>query len=235
MIVDFHSHILPRADHGSDSIETTQKQLQMIAEAGTEAVVATPHFYPDKDTPSAFLTRREMAARALLASGKPPFRIYLGAEVLVCPGLERMEHLERLTIAGTTVILLEMPFRKWDLDLLETVQEIRDSGLHPVFAHIDRYPPAEVHNLLRAGFDTQLNADSLSGLFGYLRNRKYLNSGSVVALGSDLHEAENGGYQHFIKAKKRLGARADAIFARTAALLEGATPLEELLCEPATV
>ena len=56
MIVDFHSHILPRADHGSDSIETTQKQLQMIAEAGTEAVVATPHFYPDKDTPSAFLT-----------------------------------------------------------------------------------------------------------------------------------------------------------------------------------
>ena len=47
--IDFHSHILPAADHGSDGITTTLAQLRMMHEAGTDAVVATPHFYPDSD------------------------------------------------------------------------------------------------------------------------------------------------------------------------------------------
>ena len=31
-LVDFHSHILPRADHGSDSVETSLKQLKLAAD-----------------------------------------------------------------------------------------------------------------------------------------------------------------------------------------------------------
>ena len=49
-IIDFHAHILPGADHGSRDVKTTKAQLEMLAGAGVKAVVATPHFYPQKDS-----------------------------------------------------------------------------------------------------------------------------------------------------------------------------------------
>ena len=229
MIIDFHSHILPAADHGSDGVATTAAQLQLMHEAGTDAVVMTPHFYPNHTTLPAFLAKRDASARALAAMDRPATpRLYLGAEVLVCPGLQEMEGLEKLAIVGTNVILLEMPFRKWDRTIIETVLEIRERGLCPVLAHIDRYPPEGVHSLLRAGLLAQLNAEGLAGTLAYLRNRKYLDTGAVVALGSDLHGAERGGYKQFLRAKARLGKKADDIFSRTAALLQNALPLEEI-------
>ena len=39
MLVDFHSHILPRADHGSDSIETSLCQLESAAKAGVDTTI----------------------------------------------------------------------------------------------------------------------------------------------------------------------------------------------------
>ena len=93
MIIDFHSHILPGADHGSDSVTTTEKQLALITAAGTGALVATPHFYPHRHRLSYFLSRRAAALADLLAIDAPKPRIYPGAEVLVCAGMEEMEGL----------------------------------------------------------------------------------------------------------------------------------------------
>ena len=237
MIVDFHAHILPCADHGSDSAETTAKQLQMIAAAGTEAVVATPHFYPNQDTVDSFLARREASAKALYDLQIPNApQLFLGAEVLVCHGLSKMKGLERLAVVGTNVLLLEMPFRQWDSELLDTLEDIEELGLHPVLAHIDRYPRDGVEQLLRAGFDAQLNAEGFKGLFSPGRCRRYLDSGRVVALGSDLHGAVPGSYRDFVRACKKLGARAETVFERSAALLQKAAPITELFGEkPLTV
>ena len=172
MRIDFHSHILPAADHGSDGITTTLAQLRMMHEAGTDAVVATPHFYPSKMTLASFLARRdECAARLVAAKGEDTPQIFLGAEVLVCPGLQEMAGLERLAIAGTKLILLEMPFRAWDRKIIETVTDIRDIGLCPILAHIDRYDKNEVQRLLRRGICAQVNADAVAGAFAYLKNR----------------------------------------------------------------
>ena len=202
----------------------------MMRDAGTDAVVATPHFYPNQTTLASFLARREDAAARLLAAGCTDIpKIFLGAEVLVCPGLQEMAELEKLAITGTRLILLEMPFRRWDNKIIETVTEIRERGLYPILAHIDRYKKEEVARLLRRGMVAQLNADGVAGLFAYLKNRRYLAGNTAVALGSDLHGAEQGGYKHFTRAVKRLGSTADAIFARSEALLEGALPLEQAI------
>ena len=230
MIVDFHSHILPKADHGSDSIDVTRAQLAMMHEAGTDAVVATPHFYPNLDSVDRFLARRAHTARRLLEIERPATpTVYLGAEVLVCEGIENMQGLETLTVQGTKVILLEMPFGRWSDRLIETVLAIRARGFTPVLAHIDRYAPTDVQNLLREGIAAQLNASPLSKFFGYRRNRAYLEGESVVALGSDLHMAQKNGYAHFVKMRQRLGERADEIFAKTEALLEGALPIDSIV------
>ena len=38
--VDFHSHIIPGADHGSKSVEVSKKQLEIAANAGVKYIVA---------------------------------------------------------------------------------------------------------------------------------------------------------------------------------------------------
>ena len=230
MIIDFHSHILPKADHGSNSVDVTRAQLAMMHAAGTDVVVATPHFYPNLDSVDRFLARRAHTARRLAEIERPDTpTVYLGAEALVCEGMEEMKGLETLAIHGTKVILLEMPFVRWSTRLVETVLAIRSQGFTPVLSHIDRYAPSDVQLLLREGIKAQLNAAPLSRFFDYRRNRAYVESDSVVALGSDLHMAEKNGYAHFVKMQRRLGARAGEIFAKTEALLEGAIPIEQIV------
>ena len=227
MIIDFHAHVLPRCDHGCDHSAMAKNQLLMMRAAGTDAVVATPHFYPNNDRVESFLDGRDGAIEAMRR--KLPLEdlpiVYPAAEVLVCPGLHEMEGLESLTVSGTNVILLEMPFTHWSEALIATVLGVRERGLVPVLAHIDRYDLAEVKKLLRRDVQAQVNAES----FGFLKNPKpyvdLMRAGKVVALGSDLHGESKAHYKRFLHMQKKLGALADDVFARSAELLKTATPI----------
>lgn len=228
MRIDFHAHILPRADHGCDSSVMSEKQLRLMKKAGTDAVVATSHFYPNHDSVESFLDRRDGAMEAM--QRKLPLTdlptVYPAAEVLVCIGMDKMPDLEKLTVAGTSVILLEMPFTYWHDDLLATVRGVSARGLTPVLAHIDRYDPAEVARLLsETDALAQVNAEA----FGLFKNTKalraYMREGRVVALGSDLHGDKPSDYKRFVKMQKKLGPLAEVVFARTAELLREAEPL----------
>lgn len=228
MIIDFHAHVMPLADHGSDGKETTERQLQLIAAGGTEAVVATPHFYPHRHNIASFQARRERALNLLSECRIPQgLKIFLGAEVQVCEGLEEMEELPLLCIEGTRTILLEMPMGKWSDRLIDTVVAIAESGYTPVLAHVDRYPRRNVEALLKKGLHAQLNAEAFGRFFGKRNARRYLRLGSVVALGSDLHGAEENGYAPFLHMRAHLGACADGVFAASAALLNGAVNIVE--------
>ncbi len=142
-IVDFHSHILPGIDDGSRSIEESIALLRMEAEQGIEHVIATPHFYPQYDTPEHFLRKRTEAEVLLREemgkhSGLPLLSI--GAEVYYFYGISNSRGLLELTINQKKCILIEMPTPPWtdamyrDLEGLYTKQ-----GLFPVVAHVDRY------------------------------------------------------------------------------------------------
>lgn len=236
-VIDFHSHILPRADHGSDSVETSLSQVKMMLASGTDTVVATPHFYPHRENTDAFLTRRARTAKKLCDALPPEQadRIRVGAEVLICPGIEEMEGLEMLTLAGTDVILLEMPFTYIGQALIESVLEVRERGLTPVLAHIDRYPPEPIAELLRHGIMAQLNASAFAGFGGGRRFMPHVANGSVVAIGSDLHGTNRHEVAAFVRARKRLGRYESEVFARTAELLRGAMPLPEFVKQPVPV
>lgn len=54
LTLDYHAHVLPGCDHGSDGVETSRKQLAMAAVAGIRTVCATPHFYPHKESIPSF-------------------------------------------------------------------------------------------------------------------------------------------------------------------------------------
>ena len=142
-IVDFHSHILPAIDDGSRSIEESLALLKEEKSQGIDVVVATPHFYPQHDTPEKFLARRDAAYRNLLKEISKDDnlpQIIQGAEVYYFKGIGQWEGLKKLAIEGTDYILIEMPMGKWTDRMYDDIYDIyRSQGLIPIIAHLDRY------------------------------------------------------------------------------------------------
>ena len=220
MQIDFHAHILPGADHGSDSLVTSLRQIRFAQDAGIDLLIATPHFYPRHEALEPFLARRAAAhARLMEALPADTPRIRLGAEVQLCRGLDHMAGLEQLCVEGTRVLLLELPpdfsVRAYEQTLDALLYERK---LTVVLAHVDRYVPGTVDFLLELGFLAQVNAAP----FCHLRTRKAAlcraESVQAVALGSDIHGVSTG-YREFLEMKRRLGPAYDAVMARTASLL----------------
>ena len=206
MDIDFHAHILRYFDHGSNGLQTSLQQLHLAADAGIHTVCATPHFYPHQENPDTFLARRAECWSALqphLTYACP--RVLLGAEVLACVGLEKMENLNRLCLADTNFLLLEMPFQRWSRAILRTAQLLAARGdLQVVLAHAERYPQSDVLELMDSGVQVQVNADILSQRLRGSMWRSMLADGEIWAVGSDIHGVHTG-YKYWKYAKRIAG------------------------------
>ncbi len=211
-LIDFHSHILPGADHGSDSLTTSLYQLALAREASIDRVVATPHFYPDRHTVEYFLAKRTRAYETLSPhlNGDLP-EISLGAEVLICPGIDHMEGIEQLYISGTNSILIELPFSDFESSYCDVAYALAARGANVILAHADRYPKENIERMLDAGAKIQLNAASLAGMFRKKHLYTWLERDVVVALGSDIHGRDNKAYKKFTTATERIGSCAERI------------------------
>ncbi|MBE6586136.1 MAG: hypothetical protein E7645_06395 [Ruminococcaceae bacterium] len=222
-IIDFHTHILPRLDHGSRGSQISLGQLELMRKAGVDTVCATSHFYPQDILVDKFLEARESSFMRLLEVCGDMLRpkIILGAEVLICEGLDQMDGLETLCLEGTNLILLEMPFSDgaWTRRLYQTVENIAQRGITPVFAHVDRYTPKLVNTLFDMGFSAQLNAVSLNRFLKPKHLLRWIDEGHIVALGSDLHGNAPEGYEPFIRVCASLKERSSLIMKKTQNLL----------------
>ena len=195
MPVDFHSHVLPAMDDGSKSVAQSLAMLEQAGQQGTSVMVATPHFYAENEAPASFLERRSAAAEQLLSGGYDPRkhpRLLLGAEVAYFPGIGRCEDLAKLTIAGTHVILIEMPFRPWTQTMLDDLYSIQvNLELIPVLAHIERYPDMRsktmIKTMIHRGILLQINASMADKYWARRCAMRLLMRGEVQLLGSDCH------------------------------------------------
>ena len=206
-VVDFHSHILPYADHGSSSVDVSLAQLSLAAEHGVKRIVLTPHYYPHRENPESFIARREKCYNKLLENlndESPDVR--LGAEVLICDNIEEMPHLEDLCIRGTRILLLELPFTDFSETYVDSVKYLIADGYDVVLAHADRYDPLNIDRLVSLGAKIQLNADSLSSLFVKKHIKRWIDNAYVYAIGSDIHGKDEKAYKRFEKALSRITA-----------------------------
>lgn len=224
---DLHTHILPGADHGSTGGADTEAEMRELCELGAGIAVATPHFYPAKTNISKFRRTRAAAAAEFERIRRPEWcPTCLGAEVAVCPHLERMPELDELCILGTSVMLLEMPFARWEDDILDTVTAIRAAGFTVVFAHLDRYDPEAAEALFALGMKGQLNLSALGTRLPWRRKRllEWVDSGNIIAVGSDIHtDAVRNDRSQIVRGLAALGDdRLDRLKHTTAELLRGA-------------
>lgn len=220
--IDFHAHILPRCDHGSDGWKTSRQQLKLAHEAGVEVICATSHFYGHQASVEHFLEKRQRAYAELMAhapKGSP--RVLLGAEVLAFEGMERLPGLEDLRLQGTKALLLEMPFQRWSEGVLDSVEALsEDERYRIVLAHVDRYDRKAVEKLFRLDHVRgQLNVDNLKRRLGAEYLRAWAREGRIVAVGSDLHGTK-AGYTDWLTCQRRYAEEWEAIMKRTNARLK---------------
>ena len=199
-IIDFHSHILPGIDDGSSCLEESIAMLQRESQQGIRYVVATPHFYPQYDTPDRFLKRRADAESALRKelqgkSGLPT--VFVGAEVFFFSGMSNSEVLSELTINQQKCILVEMPASPWTDYMYRELEDLyRKQGLFPVIAHVDRYigrfrNHGILERLEKLPVLVQANAEFFLHKSTAAMALRMLKKNQIHLLGSDCHNLSN--------------------------------------------
>lgn len=202
MVIDFHSHVLPKMDDGSKSTDMSLAMLEAAREQGVDLVVATPHFYGYRESAESFLARRAHACRrleeAVAQAGKAPGDalpfLRVGAEVAFFSGLADLPELDSLCINGTKTLLLEMPFAPWTRYELDAVSSLcLDRGYQVVLAHLERFYELQkdeyvLESLLRLPLWVQVNAGSLLPLMRRGRWIALFREEQAHLLGSDCHD-----------------------------------------------
>ena len=193
-MIDFHSHILPCIDDGASSVEMSLDMLSDSYKQGITTVVATPHCYLMKDSNiKAFLYKRQESydnlIKAIESDDRDFPKIKLGCELRIMKEINDMSTLKDLCIEGTDYILVEMPFKDWDVNYYDFLYEMILRGMKPIMAHIDRFwdHRKEFYNLYQLDLIYQVNAESIvkSPYKRYIP--KLFEDGAFHIMGSDMH------------------------------------------------
>ena len=117
-----------------------------------------------------------------------------GAEVAYFDGICRSGSvLEQLQLGDSKLLLVEMPFEKWNQRMVREVCDLHlQTGLTPVLAHVDRYRrrdqlPANLDTLLDCGVLLQCNAEAFLHFGSRGWALKLVEQGMLHFLGSDAH------------------------------------------------
>lgn len=200
-MLDFHNHIIPGVDDGSESLEDSLVALERMWAQGITHVITTPHFRASvvKD-PAEFdlqMGAIDSAWELLVQSvweNFPQMKLDRGVELaLDDPSPEATD--SRLRLAGTRFMLVEFPYFNIPPNSVVPLAHLRRNGVTPIVAHPERYENLNAHyetfrEWKQAGAFLQLNAGSLVGAYGSGAERnawRCLRSGLVDYLSSDYH------------------------------------------------
>lgn len=201
-MIDFHSHVLAGVDDGSRDIQTSIAILETSISQGVDCMLATPHFYAERDRVESFLEKRARAKEQLdqeiaklgLESRVP--KLFVSSEVAYYPGISESKVIDKLTLEGTNVLLLEMPFGDWRSSHIDDVYGLCEKrGFKVVLAHLERFMTRQNKKLIDEVFDmceslplyVQINAGPLTDWKQSRKLIKLFASGKAHFLGSDCH------------------------------------------------
>lgn len=201
MIVDFHTHILPGMDDGSDTVATSAKMMERLQQQQVTHVCLTPHYYKSQESVSLFLERRAQAfqqLKLLQTSDDIQFpTMFLGAEVLFYSGMSQSEELDQLCFAGTKTLLLEMPNSDWNMcQVNEVISLTLERNYHVVLAHPERFMKNSSYwnymgRLTELPIVLQINADSLCSWRMRAKVLDLIRQSKYTVLGSDCHDMKH--------------------------------------------
>ena len=119
-------------------------------------------------------------------------RLLLGAEVAWVPNMEDLMDLRDFRIGETSNLLLELPFRPWNDNMVWQIYDmIGHTAMTPVIAHIERYLHDQRRDLVTAvfglGVPVQISAEMLLHPFSRGRAIRLLRDGEAQFIATDSH------------------------------------------------
>lgn len=168
-MIDLHSHILPRRDDGSRSMEESLAMAHLAVKSGVRAMVATPHCTQGRarEVHAGWLLLREA-----LEDARIPLRLYPGMEIMGTPDTARLLREGQLfTLNGSRYPLIEFPFQAAAREITGILESVAQDGFVPLVAHPERYEcvhedPGCINTWKKMGCLFQVNRGSLLGRFG---------------------------------------------------------------------
>lgn len=191
-MTDYHCHILPNIDDGSESAEMSVEMVNIMQEQGVERIIATPHFCAHRErSVEDFLNKRQAAFEQI--KGKTAIKdIRLGAEVAIEHGISELEGIEKLAVEGTNIILLELPYRSYEKWMSEEIYDIAaEYKLKVMLAHVHRYleyySKEEMEMILSTEAILQINNEAFAAHKEKKLAKQVLSEYELYAFGSDSH------------------------------------------------
>lgn len=198
-MVDIHTHILPGMDDGASDIYDMIEMARLAINSGTTELVATPHcnlsgLYDNYYGES--YERYFLQYQTILREEGIPLKIMPGMEVYAT---DRVPQLIRqgkiIPLNQKRYVLVEFDFDEMSDFADFILPRIRDTGLVPIIAHVERYRfvqdwPGIIYDWKRSGYEIQVNKSSFTGSFGEAARMvayECLNRNLITAIASDAH------------------------------------------------
>ena len=101
-----------------------------------------------------------------------------------------------MTVEGTPLLLLEMPFSRWPSRTVSEVLELNDrQGVQVVLAHVERYLPMQREEVWRTfaenGVLMQASASAFRSWGKRRKIRSMMRDGMIQFFGSDCHNMDD--------------------------------------------
>lgn len=194
-LIDIHTHIVPDVDDGSSSIEESLQMLKVMINQGITDVIATPHVQSVATTRTVEEQRQNFEhLKEIVQKEGLEINLYLGFELRYVPYLK--PEYKDLTLNNGKYILMEFS-NSMDYDLINVSLYLKQLGLIPIIAHIERYSYMTLEyafQLKQLGALIQVNANSIVKP----RNKKtrklvnvMLNNEIIDIIASDSHNLTN--------------------------------------------
>jgi protein-tyrosine phosphatase len=198
-VIDLHCHLLPGLDDGPATLEDAVAMAEAAVDAGTELIVATPHVSFDYHNDAQRIRFAAQTLSARLHAMGIALDIRVGAEIALGRLLDiEDDELARLTLAGTSWLLIEPPFSAVIAGIDTFLEQVQQLGYRILLAHPERCPAFHrdrslLERVVDAGAFTSVTAASLTGGFGKAVQRfsfDLLHAGLVHNIASDAHDID---------------------------------------------
>ena len=199
-MIDMHSHIIPKVDDGSKSVEETFNMINEAKNAGFSDLVITSHFllgYYEPKCKELLLWKNKL--QEIIDSKNLGIKLHSGMEIYISNIMnELIEENKLQTIANSKYMLIELPINA-NINYLDYVLNyIKSKGIKPIIAHPERYVylqdnPSLVEDYINKGALIQCNYGSILGHYGRKAKKVFkmlLKNNKVHFLGSDCHRQD---------------------------------------------
>lgn len=249
IMIDIHTHILPQIDDGpSDWIESLNLIRQGI-EDGIQGAVCTSHVLNrlDEELEGKLLYKFDQLRR-IIEREKLTFDLWLGSEVHCNAQYNPFSKTATLNGNGR-YILIEFPLGDIPVDVGEQFFQLTLDKITPILAHPERnasvfLKPELVYNFVQRGVMVQMNAGSITGVFGRQTRKlafEMLDHNWVHFVASDCHHERSRpmilSHARKVVEKKWGAMKAETLFEinpRRAVFGEAITPPEPIPYERQT-